>query len=185
MKANVVPKNSSMLPPSLEQRGQWSTSSQHFQVRDCSSSTQLEETIREPTFELPLNKPDSQQPSVIQSTALSDGSEIPKEPEARSSDPVASLRGLQKVRAEMMEKLEEREVGSSHSKPKSKTNIEKFRDPTYFRAGSGSNNGKTAVLQWMDGINNYPSERVENVSPLVFESEVSYDYNSALCNQSF
>jgi hypothetical protein len=158
MKADHVAKNSSMLPPSLEQRDQWSSSSQHFQVRDGSSSTQLDRTIRESGVELPLSNPDIQQPSVTQSTALSDGSEIPKELETRSSDRVASLGGLQKVRAEMMGKLEDREVGSSHSKPKSRTR---------------SNNGKTAVLQWIDGINHYPSsERVGHGSPLVFESEV-------------
>jgi len=154
MKADHVPKNSSVL--SLEQRGRWSSSSQHFQVRD-GSSTQLDRPIHESAVELPLSKPDTQQPSVTQSTALSDGSEIPKELETRSSARVASLRGLQKVRAEMTGKLEDREVSSSHSKPKSRT---------------GSNNGKTAVLQWMDGINHYSSERVEHGSSLVFESEV-------------
>ena len=164
MRANIVPKNWPMLPPTLGQRN---TSSQHFQAEACSSSTQLEETIHETTVELPLSKPDVQQPSVIQSTTLSEGSGIPKELEARSSQP-----GLQKVQAEMIEKPEDHEAGSSRSKPKPRTNVGKFRDPTHFQTTSRSNNGKTAVLQWMDGINHNPSERVEHRVPLAFELEV-------------
>ena len=163
MNANIAPKST------LEQKSQRSTSSQHLQEEQ---SAQLEETIRESTVELPLSKPDVHRPSVIQSTALSDGSEVPKELEVRGSDRVASQPVLQKVQAEMTETPDQHEAGPSSSNPKSTTNFGNFRDPTYLQATSGSNNGKTAVLQWMDGINNNRSERVEHRAPLVFESEV-------------
>lgn len=153
MKTNVVPKNWPTLPQTLSQP---STSSQQFQVKDSSSSTQLEKTILESTVELPLSKHDVEQPSVIQSTALSGGSGTTKKLESRTSDRVASQPELQKPQAKI-EKPENHEVGSSPSKPKPRTR---------------SNNGKTAVLQWMDSINNNPSERVEHRAPLVFESEV-------------
>lgn len=146
MNANIVPKNWSTSTPR-------STSSQHFQEEE-QQPAQLETTIRESTVELPLSKPDVRRPSAIQSNAPSDGSEIPKELDVRGQ-PV-----LQKAHAEMMEKPEDHEAGPSR------------RNPTYLQATSGSNNGKTAVLQWMDGINNNPSERVEHRAPVVFESEV-------------
>ncbi len=67
MNANIVPTNWSMSTP--EQKGQRSTSSQHFQEEE--QSAQLEKTIRESTVELPLSKPDVRKPSAIQSQPAS------------------------------------------------------------------------------------------------------------------
>jgi len=161
----IAKKNSSTSPPTLEQKVQQSISPAQPQLERCSSPAQLEEAV-----ELPSRKLGVQQSSVIPSTALSDGSKLSKELEGQSSDRVVNLPELQKVQVEEIEKREEHDVDSSPSKPKASTKFENSRGSTFFKAVSDTSDGM--VIQWMNGINNYPSERVEHGFPPAFESEV-------------